>query len=223
MVMTHTDDLGDDELLRLVESMFDETRVVPAETKAFVDGLVKESDRGCVLAGTAFMSDELDALLREAFRGPSTAINRLFDGPNPPLGSLWAKSTLATAMGLIDAKTCDTLDTLRKMRNAFAHSSGPVSLSDERLTTLLNTLRAPVRKVVEALGLAFKEAIGEIDSTGRQIAKGQSNSAHEWKAAVPPSSQKIQFLMALLLCHRDIIGSRVRLSSPASRRAARFT
>jgi hypothetical protein len=47
-----------------------------------------------------------------------------------PLGSIGAKVTLASRLGLIDSTVEQALNALRKLRNAFAHSAESASLSD---------------------------------------------------------------------------------------------
>jgi hypothetical protein len=50
--------------------------------------------------------------------------------PDRPLGSLGAKVALARRLGLIDPAVERGLNALRKLRNAFAHSTETASLDD---------------------------------------------------------------------------------------------
>ena len=91
--------------------------------------MLEERGRGAVLVGVARVDAALERLL-QAFMAPIAAgEDRLFR-PDAPLGSLGAKVALARRLGLIDAPVEQALHTLRRVRNAFAHSTASASLAD---------------------------------------------------------------------------------------------
>jgi hypothetical protein len=70
----------------------------------------------------------LEALLKAAL-APPRGCESLFH-TDRPLGSFGAKIALAARLGLIDAAVEQSLHNLRRVRNAFAHSTAEVRLAD---------------------------------------------------------------------------------------------
>ncbi len=134
----------DDKGVELIERLFRESGPIDEESKIFARTLLDESDRGSVLVGTAYLDEEVELLLRDAFLTTDEAIKKCVDpmlkGGRAPLSSFWAKVKIACAMGLISPAVHDALDKMRDLRNAFAHRAGPVSLSDERVAPILHKL-----------------------------------------------------------------------------------
>ena len=91
-----------------------------AEFSAFLPELNKETDRGMVLITTSFI-DELMRRTLLAFLLESDASSSLVEGFNAPLGSLATRSSAAFALGLISEREMKEADTLRRIRNQFAH------------------------------------------------------------------------------------------------------
>lgn len=86
--------------------------------------LVAESDRGCVLVGAAILESKLEELFREEFQAnqvPKKLQDSIFDS-NGPLSTFSAKIKLAYSLGYIGREVFDDLETIRKIRNDFAHS-----------------------------------------------------------------------------------------------------
>src|ERR1700730_7129354 len=91
-----------------------------AEFSAFLPELKKETDRGMVLIATSFI-DELVRRTLLAFLLESDTSSSLVEGFNAPLGSLATRCAAAFALGLISERELQEADTLRKIRNQFAH------------------------------------------------------------------------------------------------------
>ncbi len=91
--------------------------------------MLEERGRGAVLVGVARVDAALEHLLQALMASASNRGDGLFL-PERPLGSLGAKVALSRRLGLIDAPVERALSTLRKLRNAFAHSAESASLSD---------------------------------------------------------------------------------------------
>lgn len=86
----------------------------------FLPELNKESDRGQALISCSY----LDELLRQtllAFFIEDDNSNRLVEGFNAPLGTFSTRLSAAFALGLISEREFKECNTLRRIRNRFAH------------------------------------------------------------------------------------------------------
>ena len=101
---------------------------VAEEAHAIALSMLQEKGRGAVLVGAARVDTALEALLKAALTPPSSR-ETLFH-PDRPLGSFGARIALAQRLGLIDPAVEQALHALRKVRNAFAHSTASAVLSD---------------------------------------------------------------------------------------------
>jgi DNA-binding MltR family transcriptional regulator len=98
------------------------------EARSVALGMLRERGRGAVLVGVARVDAALEALLKAAL-APPRGSESLFH-TDRPLGSFGAKIALAARLGLIDAAVEQSLHNLRRVRNAFAHSTAEVRLAD---------------------------------------------------------------------------------------------
>lgn len=197
--------MGTDPGIELIEAMFDESTPVDTEAIAFARTLFEESDRGCVLVGTAYLDDEIELLLREAFGASDDTVKKAVDpllkGGNAPLGSFWARIKIALAMGLINTDVHDALDKMRELRNAFAHKTGTVSLSDEKVAPILSSLTSHVQKIVKAFKLLIEKYVSEARA---------ATESHGKTLSIPAgmSPSRIQFVLAVAFLDREILISR---------------
>ena len=90
--------------------------------------MMGERGRGAVLVGGARVDAALEALLKAALAPPSGPETLFLT--DRPLGSFGARIALARRLGLIDRQVELALHTLRRVRNAFAHSTTQASLSE---------------------------------------------------------------------------------------------
>ncbi len=90
--------------------------------------MLSERGRGAVLVGAARVDAALDVLLKAALASPSG--NETLFLTDRPLGSFGARIALAQRLCLIDHQVERALHTLRKVRNAFAHTTEVASLGD---------------------------------------------------------------------------------------------
>jgi hypothetical protein len=79
--------------------------------------------------GAARVDAALERLLQAVFLPDPGSTDPIFQ-PDRPLGSFGARITLAARLGLIEPPADEALQTLRRVRKAFAHSSDSASLSD---------------------------------------------------------------------------------------------
>lgn len=91
-----------------------------AEFMPFLDALNAESARGAVLIACSYIDGQLDKIL-SAFLRDEKESGKLLAGFNAPLGSFSARITAAFALGLITRAEYAECETLRKVRNDFAH------------------------------------------------------------------------------------------------------
>jgi hypothetical protein len=91
--------------------------------------MLQERGRGAVLVGAARVDAALERLL-QAVLLPAPGSADPFFQPDRPLGSFGARITLAARLGLIEPPVEQALQTLRRVRNAFAHSTTTATLTD---------------------------------------------------------------------------------------------
>ena len=103
----------------------------------------QESDRGCVIFGTASLEDELESLLRAYSRkDPPTVkevVDPLFKGYGP-LSTFSGKIQVAYALGLISPHVYKTLNLIRRLRNSFAHEKAAVSFQSPKYISLFRAV-----------------------------------------------------------------------------------
>jgi hypothetical protein len=122
--------------------------------------MLQERGRGAVLVGAARVDAALERLLQAALLPPAGRNDSLFQADRP-LGSFGARIGLAHRLGLIETPVERALHTLRRVRNAFAHSSDSASLADPAHAGRLaqayqdgraNPLWAPLESVLTKAG-----------------------------------------------------------------------
>lgn len=120
--------------------------------------LTKESDRGCALFAAAYLDNALAALLKANLVQNSKADDELF-GTQSPLGTFSSRIKMAYYLGKIAIVERKDLDTIRQIRNDFAHKSGPIYFVDQsiadRCANLKNSWRmedaTPRQKFIAAV------------------------------------------------------------------------
>ena len=106
---------------------------------SFIQEMDKESPRGVVLISCATIHDLLGRLI-ELFLVSHKAVEALLKGPFAPLGTFSARISAAVSLGLISDAEYRDCETLRKIRNAFAHDV-KVSFREQRVNNFCKTLR----------------------------------------------------------------------------------
>ena len=99
------------------------------EFTPFLDDLNRESERGAVLISVSYLERQLKEIV-SAFLCEGEASARLLEGFNAPLGTLAARAAAAAALGLISAREYRDVETIRRIRNQFAHDHR-TSFSDQ--------------------------------------------------------------------------------------------
>lgn len=120
---------------------------------SMLESLHEHDDRSMVLNMAAFAEDTLELLLLAYLREAKQA-KELVNGFNAPLGTFSARIKAAFVLGLVRKDDYDTLETLRKIRNHFAHDWEGVSLDRADIRTLIVRL-SPSRQ--EEIGIVQRE------------------------------------------------------------------
>ena len=105
--------------------------------------LNKESERGQVLVVCSYLDELLRRVLLAFFQiGPTS--DRLVTGFNAPLGTLSTRVKAAYALGLISEREFKECETLRRIRNHFAHEIH-MSFADQSIRSLCDNLTMAAR------------------------------------------------------------------------------
>ena len=111
-----------------------------------MEGLAFESDRGCVLVAAAYLDESLFELLGATFSQDKVcrkkAVDPLFTGLGP-LSTFSAKIKIAYALELIDADIFLSLETIRKIRNEFAHTFTDLTFDTPSVADRVKNLNIP--------------------------------------------------------------------------------
>lgn len=104
----------------------------------FLDTHNAESPRGAVLVACSFLDEQLRSVI-DAFLVEASDKAQLLEGFNAPLGTFSARIKTAHALGLISDAEKDDCDTLRKIRNEFAHDHR-TRFEDQKIIDLCKNL-----------------------------------------------------------------------------------
>jgi DNA-binding MltR family transcriptional regulator len=87
----------------------------------FLNELTNSSPRATVIVGAAAIDSLLEQLLESKIVKNKKVAEAFFSAPNAPLGSFSARIKAVYLLGLVSVKTYQDLESLRKIRNMFAH------------------------------------------------------------------------------------------------------
>ena len=102
-----------------------------------------ESDRGLALVALSAIDDQLRLVLA-AFMLEDRRTIDLLEGRNAALGTLAARISACLSLGLIEPLEFDEIETLRKIRNRFAHDLTGASFSNDTVRQLCSNLKSPL-------------------------------------------------------------------------------
>jgi hypothetical protein len=100
------------------------------------------SDRAAAIVATALVEDHLTTVLKGSLHQDEKIQLDMFRGSGP-LGSFSSKINLAFLTGLLSARACKELHTIREIRNEFAHKLGKLTFESQRLRDLAMNLTLP--------------------------------------------------------------------------------
>jgi hypothetical protein len=91
---------------------------------SYYEELHGQSDRACALIAAASIADGLRELLAAHFVIlTESEEDHLFFSPNATLGDLSSMTEISYVLGLISKKERSLIDSIRRIRNAFAHTA----------------------------------------------------------------------------------------------------
>jgi len=111
-----------------------------ADSARFMADLQKETDRGVALVGAAFLDEALEAMLRAFFADDSNCADSLL-GTDRPLGTFSARTRAARCLGLLGPNMHCDLNTIRDIRNYFAHCHRQVSFDSPEVQGLCGSIK----------------------------------------------------------------------------------
>jgi DNA-binding MltR family transcriptional regulator len=111
------------------------------EGNVAIKELMKESDRGAVLVGVAYLDELLVRLFKEKMLLTQKLSEYLFESSGP-LSTLSSRIRIAYCLGWIGPATFQDLDLLRKIRNDFAHLHSPLTFDDPSVRSRCRELEA---------------------------------------------------------------------------------
>ena len=115
-----------------VETLADLSRQQPTtgDFTEMVASFTTESDRGCALIAGSFLENTLKmALEGYVVDYDETFLDKLFVGSDAPMGTFSAMIKMGRALGFYDKGIQAQLETLKAIRNAFAHAQKPINFS----------------------------------------------------------------------------------------------
>lgn len=98
----------------------------------------EESPRGVILTSSAYLEDSLGRLIG-AYLVDNAGAKKMLDGFNAPFGSFSSRIAGAYALGLINEREYRMYETLREIRNDFAHNIG-IRLDDQSVASRITNL-----------------------------------------------------------------------------------
>lgn len=110
-----------------------------AKFDIFEAALSVESDRGCALFAAAYLDSSLADMIGAYLRPDKKMGEDLFVG-QAPLASFSSRIKLAYYLRLINQKQRKKFDTIRSIRNHFAHHAEAVSFEDQMIRDRCNNL-----------------------------------------------------------------------------------
>jgi DNA-binding MltR family transcriptional regulator len=131
-----------------------------------------ESERGMAVLVAAELDRALELVLR-SYLIAGKAVDNLFDGGTPPLGTFSSKINLARALHLIRRDEFESLQLIRRIRNEFAHNPN-ARFEDAKIKSWMNELRETEKAdpraafAVKSAELIVSLEIGAVhEATGR--------------------------------------------------------
>jgi hypothetical protein len=124
-------------------SLHDLSKEIPPdeEVEKLVTSLADMNARAAALIMASILDNLLETAISSCFVKLSSAkFNALFREKQSPLGSFSNKIISAYALGVYDDTTRSQLDSIRSIRNAFAHTMQPIDFDHPVVATACNNL-----------------------------------------------------------------------------------
>lgn len=109
------------------------------ESGHFLEAFKLESDRGAAIIAAAYLEEILKQIL-DAYLADVKCSDEILSGFNAPFGSFSAKIKTTYSLGFLEDKEFSTINTIRQIRNKFAHSWKGVSFQSQSIIDLCKKL-----------------------------------------------------------------------------------
>lgn len=105
--------------------------------------MIAGTDHSCALIGSAYLDQVLQQAIGVHLRTglEATVFKNLFDNAQAPLSSFASKILMAYALHHFGSDERDDLDTIRRIRNAFAHSPRPIRFENSLIAAECDKLK----------------------------------------------------------------------------------
>jgi hypothetical protein len=142
----------------------------PKHLLALFKEVQNASDRIAAISATAFLDDSLGVALRARFipMGNDWA-DKIFSGSGAPMNTLSSKIMVGYALGLYGPMTRKDLDTIRNIRNYFAHTALPLDFGKEEIIEKCGKLTTPERLALDPIFSGFGKSFDLSKSRERFI------------------------------------------------------
>lgn len=144
-------------------------------------------DRVVAIVGAASLDVALHRVLQQVLKNPNGTKDNLLDTERP-LFSFAAKTELAERLGLLTPEYASCLHAVRRVRNDFAHSSRPCSLSTP-----------PARDHVSSVVNAFADRPKDFQKICSTFFKDVPSPKKEYGAALTQLAIRLEHLLQDLL------------------------
>ena len=124
----------------------------------FRHSLDHETDRGCALMAAAYLSDQLELLLRLTLIDDKDVIDELLR-PLSPLGSFSGRIEMCYALGLLASQTRRDLHLIRKIRNDFGHVAKILTFAEPAISARCRELRHSVHEAEASPRAKFTNSV----------------------------------------------------------------
>lgn len=115
-----------------------------SEWRDAIEELRSESDRGVALLGAAYLDTALKSLLEASLAGGRAVADKLLNIPDAPLGTFSARIAMAYGLGHIGPNYFQALESIREIRNVFAHFRRSLTFEDPEIRKYIeSTFRLP--------------------------------------------------------------------------------
>ena len=124
--------------------MVDSNAEIPDRNKElnlFLQEFQKESDRGAALLGAAMIDDYLRRIIVAYLIDKKRVVDELLSGGNVPIATFSARNKVVYCLGLISRCEYFNIDTIRAIRNRFAHELHGLSFDNKEIVKLCKKLK----------------------------------------------------------------------------------
>jgi hypothetical protein len=117
---------------------------VSAEDKPIVEEIERQTDRAAALIASAYVEERLLLAIQARTNRHEKIEKDLYRGSGP-LGTFSAKIDLGLLLGIYEPKIHQMLNTIRNIRNEFAHQPKPRDFNSQRIGDLCDNIAVRVK------------------------------------------------------------------------------